>query len=120
MRYEKILFAIQDLELPFPVTYRQIGFFFTSFAAMFLISRLPGLGFMKSAWLIYYIAIPGAITWFLTRFKLDGKSPHRYIWDLFLFKQSAGTYNRYEKTDKAEIYKYNTVITYRHKGDEQE
>lgn len=120
MRYEKILFAIQDLELPFPVTYRQIGFFFTSLAAMFLIIHLPGLGFLQSSWLINYIAIPCGLTWFFTKFKLDGKSPHRYIWDYFMFKQSAGIYNRYQKADTPDKYEYKTVVTYRHKGDEPE
>lgn len=117
MRYEKVLFAIQDLELPFPVTYRQIGFFLTSLATMAIIVHLPGLQFLQSLWLLNYLAIPIGLTWFFTKFKLDGKSPHRYIWDYYQFKSSAGIYSRYEKAEKPAKYQYSSIVTYR-KGDE--
>ncbi|SRR6476620_4846968 len=120
MRYDKILFAIQDLELPFPVTYRQIGFFFGTLLFMILFVHLPGLGFLESSWLINYVAIPIAATWFFTKFKLDGKAPLRYIHDYIRFKLMMGIYNRYEKIDTPDQYKYTTVVTYRNKGDESQ
>lgn len=120
MRYDKILFAIQDLELPVPVTYRQIGFFFGTLAFMMIFVHLPGLGFLQSSWLINYIGIPIAATWFFTKFKLDGKMPLLYIYDYLRFKLFGGIYNRYEKVDTPDKYQYASVITYRNKGDESE
>lgn len=117
LRYERILFAILDLELPFPVTYRQIGFFFTSLGGIFLLVHMPIFNLMKSWWLINYIFFPFCLTWFFTKFKLDGKSPHQYIWDYIWFKQSAGIYNRYEKAEKPANYQYKTVVTYRREED---
>lgn len=113
MRYEKILFAINDLELPFPVTFRQIGFFFASLIGMIIMVNLPGLGFMKPWWLINFAVIPIGLTWFFTKFKLDGKAPHIYIWDYIQFQTSSRVYNRYEKADSPKIYQYKSVVTYR-------
>lgn len=119
VRYEKILFAIQDFVLPVPVSYRQIGFFVSAYVFMFILVHLPLFNFMQEAWGLNYVVIPVAAAWFFTKFKLDGKAPHRFIWDYCLFLSSSAIYNRYEKAKKPEKYRYKTAVTYR-KGDDTE
>ena len=118
MRFEKMLFAIQDVKLPIPMTQRQIIIFGGSCLALIIFINLPGLRFMKQYWLIDAV-IPIAITWFLTKFKFDGKMPHIYARDYLLYKLSSGIYNRYEKVEKPAKYRYKGVVTYR-KGEENE
>lgn len=113
MRYDKILFALLDVELPFPVTFRQIGFFFSSILGMFIVSHLPGLGFLQSYMLITYGLIPVALTLFFTKFKLDGKPPYIFILDYFLYQMKTGVFNRYEKIEEPDEYRYTSKITYR-------
>ena len=119
VRYERIQYAILDVELPFPVTFKQLGFFFSSLAFMIIFVHLPGFGFMESWWLINYAVIPFGLTWFFTKFKMDGKSPHIYLLNYMQYQISAKTYSKYEKASAHAKYQYKTNVTYR-KGDDSE
>lgn len=119
VRYERILYSLLDVELPFPVSFRQIGFFASSLLAMVILVKLPGFGFMESWWLINYVAIPVGLTWFFTKFKLDGKAPHIFLLNFIQYQLSAKTYSKYEKAEKPAKYQYKTNVTYRKGADSE-
>ncbi len=75
---DRVLYSINDLKLPFPVTFSQIGWFvgtellIMTFAHTFPLSMIEG-AFLK------YLGIPVGITWFMSQKTFDGKKPYRYV-----------------------------------------
>ena len=67
---EKVLYAINDVNLPFPVTFTQITWF--------VLSMIEG-AFLK------YFGIPVALTWFMSQKTFDGKKPYSYIKTMVLY-----------------------------------
>nr|MDH3116524.1 TcpE family conjugal transfer membrane protein [Bacillus subtilis] len=57
-KVEKVLYAIQDIPLPIPVTYRQIGFFAGGMALVWVLDHFPPLSLID-LWLVEYIFLPG-------------------------------------------------------------
>ena len=56
---EKVLYAINDFTLPFPVTFTQITWFEGAF--------------------LKYFGIPVALTWFMSQKTFDGKKPYSFL-----------------------------------------
>ena len=93
---EKVLYAINDFTLPFPVTFTQITWFvITEFAvillgdtqitwfvitefAVILLGDLPPLSLIEGAFLKYF-GIPVALTWFMSQKTFDGKKPYSFL-----------------------------------------
>lgn len=111
-KYEKFLFAIRDIKLIMPVSFRQMGFFFTIEAFLILIDNTL-LFFMDPRPVLYYILLPCGITFALTKYTLDGKTPLRFVMGTFVYYLTAGRYSRYTPKQKTQKYKYGGVITYR-------
>ena len=51
---EKVLYAINDFTLPFPVTFTQITWFVITEFAVILLGDLPPLSFIEGAFLKYF------------------------------------------------------------------
>lgn len=75
---EKVIYAINDLNLPFPVTFHQMAWFIVSLFVVILFGDVPPLSFIDAA-LIKYIGIPAGITWFMSQKTFDGKKPYNFI-----------------------------------------
>ncbi|OWR25669.1 conjugal transfer protein [Saccharibacillus sp. O23] len=109
----RMLYGIQNIALPFPVSYRQVGFFFGGVVLMWILNKFPPFSFIN-LWLVEYVGIPGFIAWFFTRQVLDGKAPHRFIMRWIAFKLSAHDFNRYMETPKSKKpYTYSSPVAYR-------
>jgi len=75
---EKVIYAINDLPLPFPVTFSQMAWFVVSFFIILMSSNLPPLSMVDSV-LVKYIAFPVMITLFMSRKTFDGKKPFNFL-----------------------------------------
>ena len=62
---EKVLYAINDLQLPFPITFTQMTWFIVSLFAVMLLGDLPPLSSIDGAFL-KYVGIPAGLTWSIT------------------------------------------------------
>lgn len=115
MRFEKYLFAIEDIRLPVPVTLRQVGIFFTTLGVVWVLGRLPILGGIINGPLLVlsYLAVPIASMIFFTKANIDGKPPFAFILSMLYHQFTKGIYHRYKRMDKPAKYKYSTPITYR-------
>ncbi len=60
---EKVLYAINDFNLPFPVTFTQITWFVITEFIIILFGDIPPLSMIEGAFLKYF-GIPVALTWF--------------------------------------------------------
>ncbi|HYG59332.1 MAG TPA: TcpE family conjugal transfer membrane protein [Symbiobacteriaceae bacterium] len=93
-RLERMIYRIERVPLPVPVTFGQVGVFVAATAAMAALSRLAPVAALSPA--IRYLLIPGLITWFLTRQSLDGRPPHLWLLTMaaYLFSpRRLGGYN---------------------------
>lgn len=89
---ERVIYQIERVRLPFPVSFRQAGLFGASVAAMLLISRIPLVAALPA--LTRYILLPALITWFLTKQRLDGKPPLLWLFGMLRYALSPKRLNR--------------------------
>ena len=69
---EKVLYAINDFNLPFPVTFTQITWFVITEFIIILFGDIPPLSMIEGTFLKYF-GIPVALTWFMSQKTFDGK-----------------------------------------------
>lgn len=81
---EKVIYSIQDIPLPFPLTVTQIGWGLATLMFMFVFGNLPILNLIDNA-LIKYIAIPIGITYFMSQRTFDGKRPYSFLKSMMLY-----------------------------------
>ncbi|HII4404664.1 conjugal transfer protein [Clostridium perfringens] len=75
---EKVLYAISDVNLPFPVTFTQITWFVITEFIIILFGDIPPLSMIEGAFLKYF-GIPIALTWFMSQKTFDGKKPYSFL-----------------------------------------
>jgi len=75
---EKVIYAINDFRLPFPVTFNQMSWFVLSLLIVMLLGNLPPLSLINGA-LLKYVGIPVGLTWFMSQKTFDGKKPYRFL-----------------------------------------
>ena len=75
---EKVLYAINDLNLPFPITFTQMTWFVVTLSVVIVFSDVPPLGLINGAFL-KYLGIPAGITWFMSQKTFDNKKPLGFL-----------------------------------------
>ena len=75
---EKVIYAINDFQLPFPITFTQMAWFVVSLFAVIVFAELPPLNMIDGAFLTYF-GIPVAVTWFMSQKTFDGKKPYGFL-----------------------------------------
>ena len=75
---EKVLYAINDFNLPFPVTFTQITWFVITEFIIILFGDIPPLSMIEGTFLKYF-GIPVALTWFMSQKTFDGKKPYSFL-----------------------------------------
>ena len=78
LNVEKVLYAINDFNLPFPVTFTQIMWFVLTEFFIIMFADLPPLSMIEGAFLKYF-GIPIALTWFMSQKTFDGKKPYSFL-----------------------------------------
>lgn len=74
---EKVLYAINDFTLPFPVTFTQITWFVITEFAVILLGTYRR--YRLSRGILKYFGIPVALTWFMSQKTFDGKKPYSFL-----------------------------------------
>lgn len=106
---EKVIYAINDLQLPFPITFTQMTWFVVSLFAVILFGNIPPLSLINGA-LLKYIGIPVGVTWFMCQKTFDGKKPYGFLKSVVTYLIRAKvTYAG--KTVKLQTQKLNEAIT---------
>ncbi|GIO19337.1 conjugal transfer protein [Oceanobacillus oncorhynchi subsp. incaldanensis] len=75
---EKVIYAINDFRLPFPVTFNQMTWFVLSLFVVILLGNLPPLSLIDGA-LLKYVGVPVLLTWFMSKKSFDGKKPYGFL-----------------------------------------
>ncbi len=69
-----MIYAINDLQLPFPITFTQMTWFIVSLFVVIIFGSLPPLSLIDGA-LLKYLGIPVVLTWFMCQKPLTGRNP---------------------------------------------
>ena len=75
---EKVIYAINDFQLPVPVTVSQMAWFVVSLFVVILFGELSLFNMIDGAFLKYF-GIPVAFTWFVSQKTFDGKKPFGFL-----------------------------------------
>ena len=75
---EKVIYAINDMRLPFPITFSQMAWFVACEFAVLALGGLPPLSMIDGA-LLKYFGIPVGVTWFMSQKTWDGKKPFSFV-----------------------------------------
>lgn len=112
-KVEKVLYGIQDIPLPLPVTYRQIGFFAIGVLIMWFLNLFPPFSLID-LFLLEFAVIPGLFAWYFTKQQLDGKAPHRFILRVIQFYFEPHIHNRYKEVEvRRNLYNFDGKVAYR-------
>ena len=75
---ENVFYAINDFQLPFPLTFSQMAWCVVSLFVVILFGELPPFNMIDGAFLKYF-GIPVAFTWFVSQKTFDGKKPFGFL-----------------------------------------
>ena len=82
-KYEKKIYSISTVKLPFPINMSKAGYFGLGLALMWLLSRIPVFAMIPGV--MRYIIFPAGIVMFLTKITFDGKGPLAWLAGFFNF-----------------------------------
>ena len=106
---DKVIYAINDFKLPFPVTFNQMTWFVLSLLAVMLLGNLPPLSLIDGA-LLKYVGLPLALTWFMSKKSFDGKKPYGFLTSVMAY-YSRPTVTYAGKPVKLQKHNVNESIT---------
>jgi hypothetical protein len=108
------IYSIDNMKLFHPINPWDALYIMIGIIIMVLFDKLyPG----EIPFIIKYIVLPYLFMKFLTNIKLDGKKPHKYFWDLFVFQFfSYKQYERFRPVKKQQLKGFvGEKIVYRYK-----
>lgn len=112
---DRVIYQIERVRLPFPVSFRQAGVFGAAALFMVLLSRIPLVAAIPA--LTRYVLLPVAVTWFLTKQRLDGKPPLAWLISMLKYSLSPKRLNRLRPIEGKPVrLRYKGPIGYRVKG----
>ena len=74
----KYLYSLNDLKLPFAVSYSQIAWFTVSLLLILMFDDVPPLSLLEGG-LLKYIVLPAAIAWMANKKTFDHKRPFSFF-----------------------------------------
>lgn len=81
---EKVIYALNDVNLPFPITFSQMTWFVCSLFFIMIFSNIPPLSFIDGA-LLKYLGLPVLFTWFISKKTFDGKKPYGFLKSIIMY-----------------------------------
>lgn len=105
-----VIYALEGKKLPFPTNLRVVGIFVITWIVFYILGN-TFLIFLPGAWTKLFIPI--FVTWVLAKQKLDGKTPHMWLYGMLLYWMRAKRLYRYRKFEHNKRYVFKTKVVYR-------
>jgi hypothetical protein len=107
-----VVYALEGKKLPIPANLRVVAIFFVV-ELIFIILGKTILFFLP--WMLKNILLPGFLTWIITKQKLDGKAPHKWLLGMIFFWMRPKHLHRYRKFEHNKHNMYGSKVVYRTK-----
>ncbi|CAI6329519.1 hypothetical protein NRS6107_21090 (plasmid) [Bacillus subtilis] len=114
-RFERFFYSFDRFKLPRPVTWWQLWYFIVCFVLIIVIDRNTPLLSWSSSILLKYIGVPAAMAYFLSKIKVDGRTPHKWLYVQIKYLLLPKSYSRGRKAENPGKVKINGAIQYREK-----
>jgi hypothetical protein len=111
-KIDRKIYSIEGLKLLFPVSINEVVYFGISIIISILLIKFVPF-FDKLNFVIKFIVVPFGLTKLLTTVKLDGKLPHKFMYDYIVFIASPKQYCRFKPIDSYKKIKFSTPILFR-------
>jgi hypothetical protein len=109
-KVEKIIYSLQDFNLPFPLTFTQISMIVLFFMAILLFKKVPPLSLISSE-IIRQWVLPIVLGYFLGTKGFEGKSPLAFLRSVFLYLISNKKKYAGKRVKDSEKYSIDGCIT---------
>lgn len=108
---EKILYAINDITLPFALTFTQIGWFLGSLFFVMTFKNIPPFSLIENKIMLYGL-IPGGIAWFMSQKTFDGMKPLTFVSSVFgyFIRPHETYYGKPVRTAKVKLNENITIV----------
>ena len=106
---EKLVYRINDINLPFVVSTSQIKYFITSFMFFLIFGKLPIISLVSNS-VFNKIGLSVLIALGLSKLKFDGKSPISFLKSVITYF-NRGMLTTKGKKVKVQKYTFNKTIT---------
>jgi hypothetical protein len=111
-KFPRILYKFERFKLPRPVTLWQVFYWFVAFVVVVIINRSTHVLDWIPA-ILRYIFLPGAVAYYLSKVKHDGRAPHRWLFVNLKYQLQPKYYSRYIPLAPAGKKQYNGDCTFR-------
>jgi hypothetical protein len=112
---EKVIYAINDLQLPFPVTFTQMTWFVVSILIVILFGNVPPLSMIDGA-LLKYVGVPVGFTWFMSQKTFDGKKPYGFLKSIVTYMIRPKVTYAYKNVKYAKTREHPMITIVKNKG----
>lgn len=113
-KIEKFFYSFEKWKLPRPITFLQVWYFLVAFVVVLILNNhFPILFVLFPSTLVKFALIPGAISFYLSKVKYDGKNPHKWIYGQLVFYSKPKLMSRYKPTDLPGKMKYSGIVSFR-------
>ncbi|MFB5268166.1 TcpE family conjugal transfer membrane protein [Paenibacillus enshidis] len=104
-----VMYAFEGKKLPIPANLRVVLTFFACAFIFHFIGKI--LVFIPLGY--KYAFLPGLLTWFIVKQKLDGKAPHNWLLGMIYYFLRPKKLSRYKPIKIKRRYSYDTSVVYR-------
>lgn len=106
-----VIYALEGKKLPFPANLRIIATFIVVEIVWVILGKI--LFFLPGSYT--YFIFPFATTWLLSKQKLDGKAPHKWLYSMICYWMRPKHLHRYRRLEHNKRYVYQSKVVYRTK-----
>ncbi len=106
-----VIYALEGKKLPIPANLRVVLTFCAVEVVWIILGKI--LFFIPGAYI--YVFLPLLSTWIITKQKLDGKAPHKWLYSMILFSIRPKHLHRYRKIEHNKKYVYRSKVVFRTK-----
>ena len=111
-KIDQKIYSIEGLKLLFPVSPNEVLYFAVSVAISILMIKIIPF-YAKLHFVIKYVLVPYGIMQFLTKQKLDGKMPHKFLIDLVKYKLSPKKYYHFRPYEAGKKLRFLSHVIFR-------
>ncbi|MEK5394025.1 TcpE family conjugal transfer membrane protein [Margalitia sp. FSL K6-0131] len=112
-RFERYFYSFDRFKLPRPITWWQLWYFLIAELVIIVINANTPLLVWVNTFIVKFVVFPGVISFYLSRKKHDGKSPHKFFYSQIKYYLLPKIYCRYKKVSRPGIIKYSNMIKFR-------
>lgn len=106
-------YSIDSIKLFVPVNPWELLYFLCGIIICIFLGKLVELTGYEIPAVIEYVVLPYLIMKFLANVKLDGKIPHKFFWDYFVYLVSPKEMERFSYIGRQKLSGFNQKIRFR-------